>query len=221
MKFSHLSSDKNQQLNTKKHGGVWTKLMGYCLMGHFGCLLFDCRVCWDGIIIWSCNKCLSHPLCPIPVLCSRIKCFCRKTRTVHAYSKWSSRSNRNQPTLAQLAKCWWSGDSQFEGRFYNFTNSQIYRSWPSNISNNIKQVRYQPNAPFVLQGISCFVEGGHKIGLVGRTGSGKTTLISSLFRMVEPTEGKIIIDGLNISTIGLHDLRSIPSWHHSTRSNTF
>ncbi|XP_044468531.1 ABC transporter C family member 10-like [Mangifera indica] len=70
------------------------------------------------------------------------------------------------------------------------------------------QIRYRPDAPLVLRGISCTFEGGHKIGIVGRTGSGKTTLIGALFRSVEPAGGTIIVDGVDISKIGLHDLRS-------------
>ncbi|XP_073110612.1 ABC transporter C family member 10 isoform X2 [Elaeis guineensis] len=89
------------------------------------------------------------------------------------------------------------------------------------------KIRYRPDAPLVLHGISCTFEGGHKIGIVGRTGSGKTTLIGALFRLVEPAGGKIVIDGLDIVTIGLHDLRSrfgiIPQdptlFHGSVRYN--
>ncbi|PKI48623.1 hypothetical protein CRG98_030988 [Punica granatum] len=83
-------------------------------------------------------------------------------------------------------------------------------NWPATGSLRIcnLKVRYRPGAPLVLQGISCNIEGGHKVGIVGRTGSGKTTLISTLFRLVEPTEGKIIVDDLDICEIGLHDLRS-------------
>ncbi|KAF7847338.1 hypothetical protein BT93_L3072 [Corymbia citriodora subsp. variegata] len=70
------------------------------------------------------------------------------------------------------------------------------------------QIRYRADTPLVLQGISCTFEGGHKIGIVGRTGSGKTTLIGALFRLVEPAGGKVLVDGVDITKIGLHDLRS-------------
>ncbi|XP_042515871.1 ABC transporter C family member 3-like [Macadamia integrifolia] len=70
------------------------------------------------------------------------------------------------------------------------------------------QVRYAPHLPLVLQGLTCTFFGGMKIGIIGRTGSGKSTLVQALFRKIEPTSGQIWIDGINISKIGLHDLRS-------------
>jgi len=70
------------------------------------------------------------------------------------------------------------------------------------------KVRYAPHLPFVLHGFTCTFHGGLKTGIVGRTGSGKSTLIQTLFRIVEPTFGRVMIDGINISSIGLHDLRS-------------
>ncbi|KDO36720.1 hypothetical protein CISIN_1g011281mg [Citrus sinensis] len=83
-------------------------------------------------------------------------------------------------------------------------------SWPSQGEVDIHglQVRYAPHLPLVLRGLTCTFLGGMKTGIVGRTGSGKSTLIQTLFRIVEPTAGLIAIDGIDISSIGLHDLRS-------------
>ncbi|KAJ1270320.1 hypothetical protein BS78_06G045000 [Paspalum vaginatum] len=85
-----------------------------------------------------------------------------------------------------------------------------YSNWPTNGDIEIKdlKVRYRPNTPLILKGINISISGGEKIGVVGRTGSGKSTLIQALFRLVEPTKGKMIIDGIDICTLGLHDLRS-------------
>ncbi|KAB5563885.1 hypothetical protein DKX38_003939 [Salix brachista] len=82
-------------------------------------------------------------------------------------------------------------------------------SWPFNgrIEFQELKLRYRPNAPLVLKGINCTFKEGARVGVVGRTGSGKTTLISALFRLVEPESGKILIDGLDISCMGLKDLR--------------
>ena len=70
------------------------------------------------------------------------------------------------------------------------------------------QLRYAPHLPLVLKGITCTFPGGSKTGIVGRTGSGKSTLVQALFRMVDPVGGKIMIDGVDIMGIGLHDLRA-------------
>ncbi|XP_062982827.1 multidrug resistance-associated protein 1-like isoform X2 [Elgaria multicarinata webbii] len=69
------------------------------------------------------------------------------------------------------------------------------------------QVRYRSDLGLALQDISFQSCREEKIGIIGRTGAGKSTLTNCLFRILERTRGKIIIDGIDISTIGLHDLR--------------
>lgn len=70
------------------------------------------------------------------------------------------------------------------------------------------QVHYAEHLPSVLKHITCTFPGKRKIGVVGRTGSGKSTLIQTIFRFIEPRQGSIVIDGVDTCKIGLHDLRS-------------
>ena len=62
-------------------------------------------------------------------------------------------------------------------------------------------------AAFALRGVSVNIPVGAKVALVGRTGAGKSTALSALFRLVEPSEGSIEIDGVDLSTLGLHAAR--------------
>ncbi|XBW36311.1 hypothetical protein QEN19_001894 [Hanseniaspora menglaensis] len=84
-------------------------------------------------------------------------------------------------------------------------------SWPSSnggIEFTDFCMRYREGLPLALKHINLSIKAGEKVGIVGRTGCGKSSLISSLFRLVEAADGSIKIDGVNIADIGLHDLRS-------------
>lgn len=82
-------------------------------------------------------------------------------------------------------------------------------SWPEHGEIDVKDLalRYAPDLPLVIKGISFHVIPGEKVGVVGRTGAGKSTIITSFFRFIEPDKGKIVIDGVDISKIGLKALR--------------
>ncbi|KAH9003061.1 ABC transporter [Lactarius hatsudake] len=83
-------------------------------------------------------------------------------------------------------------------------------SWPSNGKLEINEavLKYRPELPLVLKGLSMSVEGGEKIGIVGRTGAGKSSIMVALFRIVELVSGSIKIDGVDISKLGLNDVRN-------------
>ncbi|KAI0649348.1 ABC protein [Trametes meyenii] len=93
---------------------------------------------------------------------------------------------------------------------HEIPDSKPPSEWPARGSIEFKDVvmQYRPGLPFVLKGLSVKVSGGEKIGVVGRTGAGKSSLMLALFRIIELTSGSINIDGVDISKIGLKDLRS-------------
>uniref|UniRef100_UPI00398E4C36 multidrug resistance-associated protein 1 n=1 Tax=Pristiophorus japonicus TaxID=55135 RepID=UPI00398E4C36 len=68
-------------------------------------------------------------------------------------------------------------------------------------------LRYRTDLDLALKNITISINGGEKIGIVGRTGAGKSSFALGLFRIIEPAEGQIYIDGIDITKIGLHDLR--------------
>ncbi|KFQ99756.1 Multidrug resistance-associated protein 1, partial [Nipponia nippon] len=69
-------------------------------------------------------------------------------------------------------------------------------------------LRYRPNLELALKHVNLTINGQEKIGITGRTGAGKSTLAVGLLRLVEAAEGAILIDGLDIAQLGLHDLRT-------------
>uniref|UniRef100_A0A3B3ZRN1 Uncharacterized protein n=1 Tax=Periophthalmus magnuspinnatus TaxID=409849 RepID=A0A3B3ZRN1_9GOBI len=82
--------------------------------------------------------------------------------------------------------------------------------WPlqGNVQFKDYSVRYREGLDLVLKNLSLSVKGGEKIGIVGRTGAGKSSMTLCLFRLLEAAGGEITIDDVKIAEIGLHDLRS-------------
>ncbi|XP_063422857.1 ATP-binding cassette sub-family C member 3-like [Mytilus trossulus] len=89
-------------------------------------------------------------------------------------------------------------------------NKRPVDDWPANGEIEFLNYKtcYREGLDLVLRGVSCNIKPGEKIGVVGRTGAGKSSLTMSLYRLIERVDGCIKIDGLDIAAIGLHDLRS-------------
>eukprot|EP00659_Diplonema_papillatum_P018998 gene18998-29263_t len=83
------------------------------------------------------------------------------------------------------------------------------RSWPEKggIVFEDTQLVYRPGLPPALKGINLTLKGGTRVGIVGRTGAGKSSLLVLLFRLVEASGGRVLVDGVDIKTLGLQTLR--------------
>ncbi|KAF9340408.1 Multidrug resistance-associated protein 1, partial [Mortierella sp. AD094] len=89
-------------------------------------------------------------------------------------------------------------------------DSKTDEAWPQHgqITFNQYSTRYREGLDLVLKDVTVTINGGERVGIVGRTGAGKSSVTLALFRIIEAAKGSILIDGIDISTLGLHELRS-------------
>jgi len=83
-------------------------------------------------------------------------------------------------------------------------------AWPTRgaVTFNKVELRYRDDLPLVLKGVSFSINAGEKVGIIGRTGAGKSSIVQALFRTVEPAGGSIEVDGLDLAKLGLETIRS-------------
>ncbi|XP_062841096.1 multidrug resistance-associated protein 1 [Trichomycterus rosablanca] len=93
---------------------------------------------------------------------------------------------------------------------WKLEKSSLPAGWPTvgRIEMQNFGLRYREDLALAIHDISVTIEGGEKVGIVGRTGAGKSSLTLGLFRIIEAAQGEIRVDGVNIAELGLHELRS-------------
>lgn len=90
------------------------------------------------------------------------------------------------------------------------SDSEKLKNWPQRglVHLNNVEMKYRPHLPPAVKDLNVIFAAGEKIGIVGRTGAGKSSILNILFRMYEIRRGAIMIDGINASDLGLHSLRT-------------
>ncbi|KAG6479263.1 hypothetical protein ZIOFF_062725 [Zingiber officinale] len=133
------------------------------------------------------------------LLLSVIWNFCRDIRgedTAVHHIQWTTSLNNIEQTRYQLAipwrnkTAWTTGDTNLSREFYTINNYSD--------DSMMVHVRYGESIPFMLRGLTYTFLGELKTGIVGRTGRGKSTLMQALFRVIDPTVGRIVIEGIDI-----------------------
>ncbi|EGZ18265.1 hypothetical protein PHYSODRAFT_501549 [Phytophthora sojae] len=129
-----------------------------------------------------------------------------------SFQRMTTLSTRVESSMTCFERIAHYGSLNEEGHDRAASNQKsLPEDWPRTgavVFENVS-MRYRDDLPLVLKGVSFSVASGEKVGICGRTGSGKSSLMSVLFRVVEiPTTGRVLIDGVDISTITVHQLRT-------------
>ncbi|XP_023165481.2 multidrug resistance-associated protein 1 isoform X10 [Drosophila hydei] len=129
------------------------------------------------------------------------------TQTLNWLVRMSSDIETNIVSVERIKEY---GETKQEAPWVLESDKQRPKNWPEGGRVEFKdfQVRYREGLDLVLRGVTFNISGGEKVGIVGRTGAGKSSLTLALFRIIESAGGKIMIDGIDIATMGLHMLRS-------------
>uniref|UniRef100_A0A8C1YX02 Multidrug resistance-associated protein 1 n=1 Tax=Cyprinus carpio TaxID=7962 RepID=A0A8C1YX02_CYPCA len=127
---------------------------------------------------------------------------------VTASLNWLVRmSSELETNIVAVEKVKEYGDTEKE---VSASHSTLPAGWPTagHIEIHNFGLRYREDLELAISDISVNIEGGEKVGIVGRTGAGKSSLTLGLFRIIEAAQGEIRIDGVNVAELGLHELRS-------------
>ncbi|KAH8293076.1 hypothetical protein KR044_000492 [Drosophila immigrans] len=129
------------------------------------------------------------------------------TQTLNWLVRMSSDIETNIVSVERIKEY---GETKQEAAWELEEDKKKPKHWPEDgrVQFSNFQVRYREGLDLVLRGVSFNISGGEKVGIVGRTGAGKSSLTLALFRIIESAGGQIIIDGEDIAKMGLHMLRS-------------
>ncbi|KAK2916503.1 hypothetical protein Q8A67_000877 [Cirrhinus molitorella] len=129
---------------------------------------------------------------------------------VTASLNWLVRmSSELETNIVAVEKVKEYGDTEKEAE-WKLEHSTLPAGWPTVGHIEIRNfgLKYRADLELAISDISVNIDGGEKVGIVGRTGAGKSSLTLGLFRIIEAAQGEICIDGVNIAELGLHELRS-------------
>uniref|UniRef100_A0A8C2DET3 Multidrug resistance-associated protein 1 n=1 Tax=Cyprinus carpio TaxID=7962 RepID=A0A8C2DET3_CYPCA len=143
-------------------------------------------------------------LCPLMSLL--VPYFPQVTASLNWLVRMSSELETNIVAVEKVKEY---GDTEKEAE-WRLEHSTLPAGWPTagHIEIHNFGLRYREDLELAISDISVNIEGGEKVGIVGRTGAGKSSLTLGLFRIIEAAQGEIRIDGVNIAELGLHELRS-------------